>query len=111
MQKSLDQMNVQVHRAVTDITGSTGMVYRAIVAGERNPSRLAVNHRSLCCCNSVEEIAQHLTGNWRGTRKYYAISKNDKSVYPMAVRKGITGGNASQSRARKREIPPPSNAP
>src|SRR5207237_764276 len=35
MQKSLDQMNVQVHRAVSDLAGATGMaIIRAIVAGE-----------------------------------------------------------------------------
>ena len=42
MQKALDQMNVQVHRAVTDITGKTGMaIIRAIVAGQRSPKKLA----------------------------------------------------------------------
>ena len=42
MQKALDQMNIQVHRAVTDLTGKTGMsIVRAIVAGERCPERLA----------------------------------------------------------------------
>ena len=42
MQKALDQMNVQVHRAVSDITGITGMgIIRAIVAGERDPLALA----------------------------------------------------------------------
>jgi transposase len=65
MQKALDQMNVQVHRAVTDLTGTTGMaIVRAIVAGERNPARLAL-HRDRRCHKSVEEIAQHLTGTWR----------------------------------------------
>lgn len=65
MQKALDQMNVQVHRAVTDLTGTTGMaIVRAIVAGERDPGRLAV-HRDRRCHKSVEEIAQYLTGTWR----------------------------------------------
>jgi len=33
MQKALDQMNVQLHRAVSDLTGTTGMaIVRAIVA-------------------------------------------------------------------------------
>ena len=65
MQKALDQMNVQVHRAVTDITGKTGMaIVRAIVAGERNPARLAA-HRDPHCRKSVEAIAKHLTGTWR----------------------------------------------
>jgi transposase len=65
MQKALDQMNVQVHRAVSDLTGTTGMaIVRAIVAGERDPLRLAA-HRDRRCRKSVEQIAQYLTGNWR----------------------------------------------
>jgi transposase len=65
MQKSLDQMNVQVHRAVTDLTGTTGMaIVRDIVAGERDPARLAM-HRDRRCHKSVEAIAQYLTGTWR----------------------------------------------
>jgi transposase len=65
MQKALDQMNVQVHRAVSDLTGVTGMaIVRAIVAGERDPARLA-QHRDRRCGKSVEEIARCLTGNWR----------------------------------------------
>ena len=65
MQKSLDQMNVQVHRAVSDLTGATGMaIVRAIVAGERDPSRLAL-HRNPGCRKSAKEIAQYLTGHWR----------------------------------------------
>jgi transposase len=65
MQKSLDQMNVQVHRAVTDLTGVTGMaIVRAIVAGERNPVRLA-SYRDKRCHKSAGEIANYLTGTWR----------------------------------------------
>ncbi len=65
MQKALDQMNVQVHRAVTDLTGATGMaIVRAIVCGERDPARLAM-HRDRRCRKSAEEIARYLTGNWR----------------------------------------------
>lgn len=65
MQKALNQMNVQVHHAVTDITGHTGMaIIRAIVDGERDPSVLAAlrDHR---CKKSAEQIAEHLAGNWR----------------------------------------------
>src|SRR5712691_7350615 len=65
MQKALDQMNVQVHRAVTDLTGLTGMaIVRAIVAGERDPVTLAA-HRDQRCAKSAEQIAQYLTGTWR----------------------------------------------
>jgi transposase len=65
MQKALDQMNVQVHRAVTDLTGTTGMaIVRAIVAGERDPIRLSA-FRNPHCKKSDEEIARYLTGTWR----------------------------------------------
>jgi len=65
MQKALDQMNIQVHRAVTDITGVTGMgIVRSIVAGERDPMVLA-NLRDKRCRKSVVEIAEHLRGTWR----------------------------------------------
>jgi len=65
MQKALDQMNVQVHRAVTDLTGVTGLaIVRAIVGGERDPAQLA-RHRDRRCRKSAEEIARYLTGHWR----------------------------------------------
>lgn len=65
MQKALDNMNVRVHRAVTDITGKTGMsIVRAIVAGERDPRRLA-EFRDSRCKRPVEDMVEELTGNWR----------------------------------------------
>ncbi len=65
MQKSLDQMNVRVHRAVSELEGITGMaIVRAIVDGERDPQKLAElrDHR---CKQSKEEIAEQLSGHWR----------------------------------------------
>jgi hypothetical protein len=54
MQKSLDQMNVLVHRAVTNLVGATGLrIVRAIVAGERDPKALA-KLRDRQCKKSAE---------------------------------------------------------
>lgn len=65
MQKALDQMNVQVHRAVTDLTGTTGMqMIRAIVSGKRDPVQLA-RFRDCRCRKSESEIAEYLKGHWR----------------------------------------------
>jgi transposase len=65
MQKSLDQMNVRVHRAVAEVDGVTGMaIVRAIVAGERDPRRLAAL-RDRRCRKSEAEITEQLTGHWR----------------------------------------------
>jgi transposase len=65
MQKCLDQMNVRVHHAVSDAQGSTGMrVLRAIVAGERDPRKLA-ELRDAGCRKSQEQMAALLNGHWR----------------------------------------------
>src|SRR5207245_10586655 len=49
MQKSLGQMNVRVHRAVSDIDGVTGMaILRAIVNGERDERQLATWRNTRC---------------------------------------------------------------
>jgi transposase len=65
MQKSLMQMNLQLHHVVSDITGVTGMkIIRAILDGERHPSSLA-EFRDVRCKASAETIAAALTGNYR----------------------------------------------
>jgi transposase len=65
MQKSLDQMNVRVHRAVSDIDGVTGMaILRAIAGGERDAQKLA-KLRDRRCSKTEQEIAEQLRGHWR----------------------------------------------
>ncbi len=65
IQKNLDQMNVRVHRAVSDVHGVTGMaMIKAIVAGERDPNKLA-QLRDGRCHKSEEEMVEQLTGHWR----------------------------------------------
>jgi transposase len=65
VQKALDQMNVQVHRAVTDITGETGTaILEAIIKGERDPLVLA-RLRNFRCKKTEAEIAAALRGDWR----------------------------------------------
>jgi transposase len=65
MQKALTQMNLQLHRVISDITGTTGMaIIRAIIAGERNPQVLAALKNSRIK-SSASEIAHALTGDYR----------------------------------------------
>lgn len=65
MQKALMQMNLQLHHAVTDITGVTGMrIIRAILAGERAPEALAA-HRDVRCAASEATLRAALTGHYR----------------------------------------------
>ena len=65
MQKAFTQMNVQLHHAVADITGKTGMaIIEAILKGERRPMHLA-KLRDPRCKNDESMIAKALTGTWR----------------------------------------------
>ena len=65
MQKALIHMNLQLHHVVSDVTGVTGMrIIRAIVAGERDATRLATM-RDTRCKSSVEVIRSSLVGNYQ----------------------------------------------
>jgi len=65
MQKAMQQMNVRLSPTVTDITGVTGMaIIRAILAGERDPVKLA-ELRNPCCARPESEFIKALTGNYR----------------------------------------------
>ncbi|MGQ0602697.1 MAG: IS110 family transposase [Anaerolineales bacterium] len=65
MQKALQQMNVQLTQVLSDISGVTGLeIIRAIVAGERDPVKLA-RFRNPRCKSSADDIAKALSGNYR----------------------------------------------
>ncbi|MGB8648047.1 MAG: IS110 family transposase, partial [Anaerolineae bacterium] len=65
MQKALQQMNVQLPLVVKDITGETGQaIIRAILAGERDPVKLA-QLRDPRCQHSEAEIAKALSGTYQ----------------------------------------------
>jgi len=65
MHKSLDQMNLQIHHVISDITGVTGLaIADAIVAGNTDPKELAKlrDHRIKA---SVETVTKSLVGDYR----------------------------------------------
>jgi len=65
MQKALTQMNLQVHHVLSDITGVSGIaILDAILAGERDPIRLA----ALCnrrVRSTRDIVAKSLEGDYR----------------------------------------------
>ncbi|BAS59511.1 transposase [Leptolyngbya boryana IAM M-101] len=65
MQKALTQMNVQLHQVLSDLTGLSGLrILKAIVAGERDPHKLAaLKHERVR--KSEAEIAAALSGDYR----------------------------------------------
>jgi transposase len=75
MQKALDQMNLQVHRVLSDITGLSGLrIMDAILTGERDPVTLA----QLCHSrvkSSREIVAKSLEGDYR-TEHVFALRQS-----------------------------------
>lgn len=67
IQKALQQMNVHLHHAVSDVVGATGLrILDAILAGERNPKVLVeLRDDKLCKKTTKEELEKALEGDWR----------------------------------------------
>jgi transposase len=118
MQKTLDQMNVRVHRAVSDLDGATGMaILRAIVAGERDPHQLATL-RDYRCHKSEAEIAEQLTGHWRADHlfslqqalKMYDTLSDTIAAYEREILRHLEAITSVERRtilpARSRSRPP-----
>lgn len=65
MQKALTQMNIQIHKVISDITGVTGLaIIDKILCNERDPEKLA-DLRDPRIKNDRETIKKALVGNWR----------------------------------------------
>ena len=63
--KALGQMNLQLSVVLEDITGATGLkIIRAVLAGERDPHRLAALRHGKCK-HDAATIAAALQGDWR----------------------------------------------
>lgn len=110
IQKELDMMNVRVHRAVSDITGKTGMaMLHAIIDGERAPAKLA-ELRDPRCRQSKEQIERELTGNWRddhlmnletALHMYETLAAQEQKVQQQIL------DLIDENRATEDEAPPP----
>jgi transposase len=115
MQKALDQMNVRVHRAVSEVDGATGMaILRAIVHGERDPQQLALL-RDPRCRQSAAQIAEQLTGHWRadhlfsldqGLKMYDALSEAI-AAYERQILQHLEAMTSVER--RDDQAPPPTN--
>jgi transposase len=72
MQKALTQMNLKLQHVLSDITGLA--IVRDILAGVRDPHKLAA-HRHGGCKASALEIVAALTGNYRAEH-LFALRQN-----------------------------------
>lgn len=81
MQKALSKMNVQLHRVISDITGTTGLaIIWAIVAGERDPNVLA-DLKDERIKASTAEIAAALGGDYRAEQVF--ILQQELQLYAV----------------------------
>jgi transposase len=66
MQQALNQMNIHLHHAVSDLNGETGLrILEAILAGERDARKLVELRDAQCSKSTPEELAEALQGDWR----------------------------------------------
>jgi transposase len=109
MHKALTQMNLQLGNVITDIVGKTGQqIIRAIVAGERDPVKLAAfrDHRIHA---SEAEIAKSLRGTWRDEH-LFALSQALRLFDTYQERIGECDERLAQALAklaRHDEVPEP----
>jgi transposase len=81
MQKGLTEMNVQIHKVISDIMGVTGMrILRAILDGERDPTKLA-QLKDYRIKSSCETIAKSLQGDWR--EEHLFALRQDLELYDI----------------------------
>ena len=65
MQKALDQMNLQLHHVISDLTGTTGLaIVDAILSGERDSGKLA-ELRDCRIHASKQTVMKSLVGDYR----------------------------------------------
>jgi transposase len=84
IQKALTQMNLQLANVLSDVSGVTGQaIVKAILAGERNPLKLAALRDGRVKASEVD-IARSLEGNWQDDRLF--LLKQEQDGYEFCVR-------------------------
>jgi transposase len=84
IQKALTQMNIQLANVLSDVSGVTGQaIINAILAGERNPHKLA-EFRDSRVKASEEQIARSLEGNWQDDLLF--VLKQEQEAYEFCQR-------------------------
>lgn len=81
MQKALIQMNLHLHKVISDVTGLTGMkIIKAILAGEQDPQVLA-SLKDPHIRSSTADIAASLTGDYR--REHLFVLQQELTLYEV----------------------------
>jgi transposase len=81
VQKSLDMMNIKLHKVLSDIKGQSGMaILQSIAKGEKDPQELVkhIHHRVKA---TKEEILKSLEGNWSQSQVFILKQNLDCYLY------------------------------
>lgn len=85
MQKALQQMNVHLHHAVSDLTGETGLrILDAILSGQRDPKKLVELRDERCSKTTAGELEKALEGDWRAEHLF--VLKQSLETYRHLLR-------------------------
>jgi transposase len=112
MQKALDQMNLQLHHVLSDITGVSGLaMLDAILAGQRDPARLA-ELREPQVKADAETIARALEGDYRAEHLFtlqqslrlYRVLQGQIGECSARIRQELDGW---ETRVDPEDQPPP----
>ena len=112
MQKALDQLNVKLHTVISQIQGVSGLaVIRALLAGERDPARLA----GLCDVRILNkkraEVERALHGRWKDEHLFALRQALAGWEFCEAQIKECDAALARQLQALTAELPPPPASP
>lgn len=117
MQKALDQMNVQLHHVLSDLTGLSGLaILDAILSGERDPRTLA-RLRDGRVKASEETIVQALTGDYRAEHLFtlkqslatYRYYQRLLTACDLEIERQLKRFDANID-VKERPLPPPQGA-
>jgi len=101
--KALDQMNVQIHHVLADITGATGTaIVEAILAGRRDPAHLA-SLRDKRVKADEATLARALTGDYREEHLFCLRQASDSYKF---VRQQIAAVETEVHRMQAALCPP-----
>ena len=97
MQKALDQMNLQLHHVISDITGMTGMaILEAVLEGERDPKKLAkLRHARIKA--SPRTIAKSLVGRLSARASVHLAPVDDRLWSLSTAAAGVRPRNRAAS--------------
>jgi transposase len=102
MQKALTQMNIQLANVLSDVSGMTGQaIIKAILAGERDPHKLA-EFRDARVKASEVEIARSLEGNWQEDLLFVLQQEQDGYEFLPKADGRVRSTNRAVSRRQRR---------